>query len=55
MLTNRTFGCPNTVRDAVVKSLYLVPMPMTTSACLAIWLAAALPVLPMAPSASGWS
>ena len=54
-LTKRTCGQPNAVRDAVVKSLYLVPIPITTSACAAIRLAAAVPVLPSAPRASGWS
>ena len=54
-LTNRTCGSANTVRDAVVKSLYRVPIPITTSAWLASRLAAVVPVLPIAPSASGWS
>ena len=54
-LTKRTRGPLNAVRDAVVKSLYRVPMPMTTSASLAIALAAVVPVLPSAPRASGWS
>ena len=40
------------VREAVVKSLYLVPTPITTSAVRAMALAAAVPVLPMAPSAT---
>ena len=54
-LTKQTCGQPNAVRDAVVKSLYRVPIPMTTSASPASWLAAAVPVLPIAPTASGWS
>ena len=35
MLTKRTSGLVNAVRDALVKSLYRVPIPMTTSASVA--------------------
>ncbi len=54
-LTNRTPGSANRVCEAVVKSVYRVPTPMITSAEWAIRLAAVVPVLPMAPRASGWS
>jgi hypothetical protein len=43
------------VREAVVKSLYRVPTPITRSASRAIAFAAVVPVLPTAPSDSGWS
>src|SRR3954464_8898312 len=52
-LTNRTSGSWNAVFDAVVKSLYLVPMPTTTSASLASALATGEPVEPTPPPASG--
>ncbi len=39
----------------MVKSLYRVPIPMTTSARRAKWLAAGEPVAPIAPRFSGWS
>ena len=55
MLTNRTPGSANTVREAVVKSLHLVPMPITTSARAASSLAAVVPVAPIAPAHSGSS
>ena len=55
MLTNRTPGSAKTVREAVVKSLHLVPMPMTTSARAASSLAAGVPVAPIAPTHSGSS
>ena len=38
-----------------MKSEYLVPMPMMTSAPAAISLAAVVPVAPIAPAFSGWS
>jgi hypothetical protein len=55
MFTNRTPGAAKTVRDAVVKSLHRVPMPMTTSASRANALAAVVPVAPTAPTLRGWS
>ena len=52
-LTNRTSGCWNAVRDAVVKSLYRVPTPITTSASRASALATGEPVDPTPPTACG--
>ncbi len=52
-LTNRTSGSANAVRDAVVKSLYRVPTPMTTSAAAASALAGGVPVEPTPPTAWG--
>ena len=43
------------MRDAVVKSLYRVPMPRTTSASRASALATGEPVAPTPPTAHGWS
>ena len=43
------------VLDAVVKSEYRVPTPMTTSASRATMLAPFVPVAPIAPRADGWS
>ena len=53
--TKRTPSAANTVREAVVKSLYRVPTPMTRSASAATASAAVVPVAPIAPSACGWS
>lgn len=53
--TNVTSGFWNAVREAVVKSLYRVPMPMTTSARAARALATGEPVEPTPPTACGWS
>ncbi|BDZ42103.1 hypothetical protein GCM10025865_14020 [Paraoerskovia sediminicola] len=50
MLTNRTSGSWKAVREPEVKSLYLVPMPMTTSAAAAIRFAAVEPVAPTPPT-----
>ena len=55
MFTNRTPGSLNAVRDALVKSLYRVPIPITTSASAASALAAVVPVAPTAPTDCGWS
>ncbi len=38
-----------------MKSLHLVPMPITTSACAASSFAAVVPVAPIAPAHSGSS
>ena len=53
MFTNRTPGSAKAELLAVVKSLYRVPTPITTSASRASWLAAVLPVLPIAPADKG--
>ncbi len=45
----------NSHLEAVVKSVYRVPTPMTTSASLAISLAAEQPVTPTPPKFRGWS
>jgi hypothetical protein len=55
MLTNFTSGFWNAVRDAVVKSLYRVPTPITTSASRASRLATGVPVEPTPPTEFGWS
>ena len=55
MLTNRTSGFWKAVRQAVVKSEYRVPIPITTSASRATALAAVVPVEPIAPRHCGWS
>jgi hypothetical protein len=55
MFTNRTPSRAKAVRDAVVKSAYRVPMPITRSASRARAFAAALPVAPTAPADDGWS
>jgi hypothetical protein len=54
-LTNRTSGLANAVREALVKSLYRVPTPITTSASRASALATGEPVEPTPPTAQGWS
>ncbi len=54
-LTNRTPGAAKAVREAVVKSLQRVPMPITRSASRASALAAVVPVAPIAPTEAGWS
>ena len=54
MLTNRAPPAWNAVREAVVKSLQRVPIPMTTSASRARALAAVVPVEPIAPISWGW-
>ena len=54
-LTKRTSGAAKRLREAVVKSLYLVPTPITTSASPATRLAAVVPVAPIAPNERGWS
>ena len=51
--TNRTPGCWNAVREAVVKSLYRVPTPSTTSASAASAFATGEPVAPTPPTAHG--
>ena len=53
MLMNRTPGCWKMVRDAVVKSEYRVPIPITTSARRVNRFAAGLPVAPTAPRFNG--
>jgi hypothetical protein len=53
-LTNFTSGFWNAVRDAVVKSLYRVPTPMTTSASRASRFATGVPVEPTPPTEFGW-
>jgi hypothetical protein len=53
--TNCTPASWKAVREAVVKSLYRVPMPMTTSASAAMRFAAVVPVAPMPPRYWGWS
>ncbi|KQR97105.1 hypothetical protein ASG00_12550 [Microbacterium sp. Leaf351] len=55
MLTKRTSGFWKAVREAVVKSLYRVPMPMMTSASAASRFAAVVPVAPTPPRYCGWS
>jgi hypothetical protein len=55
MLMKRTSGFWNAVLEAVVKSSYLVPMPMTRSASAAMALAAVVPVEPIAPRLNWWS
>lgn len=55
MLTNFTSGFWNAVRDAVVKSAYRVPIPITRSASRASAFAAVVPVDPTAPTDCGWS
>ena len=52
MLTNRA-SSRNSHLEAVVKSVYRVPTPMTTSASRAISLAAEQPVVPMPPRFRG--
>src|SRR4030095_6255444 len=54
-LTNRTPSAANSDLDAVVKSVHLVPIPMTTSASAARAFAAAVPVAPMPPPDAGWA
>ena len=55
MLTKRTPGSLNWVLEAVVKSEYRVPTPMTRSALSAMWLPESPPVEPTPPMAQGWS
>ena len=55
MFTKVTWGFWNAVRLAVVKSLYLVPIPITRSASAARRLAAGVPVAPTPPRFRGWS
>ena len=53
MLTKRTPGSLNWVLEAVVKSEYRVPMPITRSALSAMWLPESPPVEPTPPMAQG--
>ncbi len=55
MLTKATPSAANALRDAVVKSLQRVPMPITTSASRASAFAAVVPVAPIAPTHDGSS
>ena len=54
MFTNLASGLKSHFEE-VVKSVYLVPTPIMTSASLAISLAAEHPVTPIPPRFSGWS
>jgi len=54
-LMNATSGLAKIVCDAVVKSEYRVPMPITRSASRATVFAAVLPVEPTPPTAIRWS
>ena len=53
ILTNLTSGSWNAVFEAVVKSEYLVPIPITQSASREMIFAPAVPVAPSAPRQEG--